>query len=155
MGLEKKLGRLEGIVKKANDRTDNSLRGRAIRAFYKFYAVDIGGALLPKYQRQTAEKLRWKEKNLTIANALIFGIGTSLFHSLLIHFGIGEVDKSLEDPFYLYPQLNALQSILRFGYAQLMDRSCPSVGLVSLVNIPYAVSDLIKSRRNKKYKPVE
>ena len=155
MILEKKLKRLEGIVEKANDKADNSLKGKTKRAFYKFYAVDIGGALLPRYQRPTAERLGWKEKNLTIANALIFGIGTSLVHSLMIHFGIGEVDKSLEDSFYIYPQLNTLQSILRFGYAQLTNRSCPSVGLVSLVNIPYFVSELVKSRRSKNQKPVE
>lgn len=150
MGLEEKLKRLEEIVKKANDGADNSLRGRTKRAFYKFYAVDVGGALLPKYQRQIAGKLGWEEKNLTVANALIFGVGTSLLHSLMIHFGIGEVDKSLEDSFYLYPQLNALQSMLRFGYAQITNRSCPSISLISLVNIPYVVSDLVKSRINKK-----
>ena len=149
MELVKKLQRLEGIVEKANDKTDNSLSGRAKRVFYKFYAVDVGEALLPKYQRQTAERLGWKEKNLTITNVVIFGIGTSLVHSLMIHFGVGEANQSLEDSFYFYHQLNALQSMLRVGYAQITSKSCPSIGLISLVNIPYAVSDLVKSRRKK------
>lgn len=149
MGLEEKLEKVEKSIEKTKDVGDGSLIGKIGRVIHLGYAIDVGGALLPKYQKRFASMLDWEEKNITIANALIFGLGTSLWHFGGIYLFGNEMNDSIQNGLYNYPRFNVLQSIVRMGYSQATGKSCPSIGLMSLINIPYMVSDLVKSRRKK------
>jgi hypothetical protein len=75
MGLSKKERReLRDIAKGV--RSHNILK----KIFWFIPAVYYGGVLRERYQKWFAKKLHWREKNLTVCNALIFGLITSVLY---------------------------------------------------------------------------
>ena len=75
-------GKLEETVREINNLGNDSFRRRAKKALKILEAVGYWGMLFPEYQRAFVEKtspiLNWREKDLTIRNAVYFGLGLSV-----------------------------------------------------------------------------
>jgi hypothetical protein len=74
-----------GLSKKKRQELINIAKGVRSHNFFKklFWAIPAvyyGGVLREKYQKWFAKKLHWREKNLTICNALVFGLIVSAFY---------------------------------------------------------------------------
>ncbi len=143
--------KLEDIVRRINDKTDTSLTGKIKRTLYMIYVVDIGGCLIPVYQERISKEIGWKEKNLTTANAAIFGLGSSLIYYGGFWLTGDNPEGGTMAILYSYPSFNALQSIFRIAYSQIKDKSLPSISIfAALGSLGYRISDLVSQRKKNR-----
>lgn len=126
MGLEKKLQRLEDISNRINGLEGNSLKDNFKKITYLVPVTWLVGSLTGEFQEEYLEKIGFKRehaKYLTIANATIFGLGTSL----IWYYGGRETSQHIEKLAdflgvtagvlnYIYVGANALQNIGRIAY---------------------------------------
>ena len=160
--------KLEKIANGINN-SDKTTLGGIKRVLYIPVAVYFGGAPRRKYQKKFADKIGWKEKNLTIANAIIFGIGGSLEYYLGGMATRGFFDdqafiKNLESNFfsgfgdafgvsaqaffYTLATFDLLQSIGRVVYSQLTGKAIVSISLLGAVtNAGNYTYNFIKKRQ--------
>jgi len=150
----KKRQQLEDIVKGINDSEKSSLRDRVKKISYIPLAVYYGGILRRKYQKEFAERINWKEKNLTISNALFFGLGGSLLYYFGGDGAIGffenlDVIESIENYIilgvadflgvasknilYSYIGFNTVQNLFRIGYSQTTGKSMASLSFIGAI----------------------
>jgi len=163
--------RLENIARRVNEQGNSSLTDRIKRISYIPLAVYYGGVLRREYQKGFAEKISWKEKNLTISNALIFGLGASAvyysgaetvfsfeniqFLKNLKHDIVSEIATFLgttsKNVLYGYAWFNLMQSCFRVAYAQITRKLIASFCVSSVfLNAAHSrVSRLLKKRKAK------
>ena len=140
--------KLEKIVNGINN-SDLFLSGRIKRMAYIPFAIIYGGVLRQDYQRKFAEKINWKEKNLTISNAIFLGLGKSFLYYLIgkeaYSFGNSEYIQNLNNAVVLgtasligitsktllhtHAYLDTLQSLFRIGYSCLTEKAIASFSL--------------------------
>ncbi len=140
-------GRLERIAGGINNSEHNSFGDKLKKIPYILLAVYYGGVLVPEYQEEFAERIGGDSKNLTMANATIFGLGGSALYffgggELLEFFGTINPLKDAENYFVVaisnmlgvtaktllnaYVSYNTLQSLGRIGYSQKTKKAAPS-----------------------------
>ena len=142
---------VERAVEKFNSIPENSMAGRTKKVLDFIYTVDVGGSLIREYQRRIAERIGWKEKNLTIANATIFGLGGSAVYFIGNYFFGDNAGNSFQDVFYGYPGFVFAQSLARITYAQITRKAIGSISVYNLVGSPiYAIKDFIVNRKIRK-----
>lgn len=150
MGLEKTLEKLDNSIDQLNDiKNHNSLINKAKKLAYLFYIVDVGGTLLPKYQRRYTQRLGWKEKNLTLANATFCGIAPSLLYfGGNYFFGDDIAGKTFQDVSYSYPGFMFGQSILRTALSQITKKPMAAISIIGIFgNIGYTIADFVKKKK--------
>ena len=144
--------RLEKIVNGINN-SDLSLSGKIKRMAYIPFVITYGGVLKQHYQREFAKKINWKEKNLTISNAVFLGLGTSfLFYFIgkeAYSFGNSEYIQNLNNAavswtasllgitsktlLHTHAYLDGLQSLFRIGYSYSTGKAIASFSLSGAV----------------------
>ena len=150
MNLERKLEKLDNRISQLNGiKNHNSLASIFKKAAHLFYIIDVGGTLLPKYQRRYTQRLGWEEKNLTLTNATFFGIAPSLLYFWGNYFfGDDLAGKTFQDVFYSYPALMFGQSIFRTALAQITKKPMAAISIIGIFgNIGYAIADLLRNKK--------
>ena len=152
MELEKKLKKIDNSIDQFNGiKHYNSLTNKIKKAAYWFYIVDVGGTLLPRYQRRFTEKLGWQEKNLTLTNATFCGIGPSLLYfggNYL--FGDDLAGKTAQDIFYSYPTFMFGQSVVRTVLTQITKKPIAAISAIGFFgNVGYAIADFVQKKKKK------
>jgi len=140
MGFRKKKRELNKIASGIKN-THNFIK----KILWFLLAIYYGGVLKEKYQKWFAEKIRWQPKNLTITNALIFGIGGSLLYffgreevsNFLLRVLASEVAEwlnlTIKSVLDFYTSYNFLQQIVRIFYAQSTSRAIASFNSLGAV----------------------
>jgi hypothetical protein len=171
--LEAKVGEsgLEQIIAEVSHH--NSKGSWSVKKKLLLYAPFIfyAGMLKRTHQKRYAERIGWKEKNLTLANAFLFGLGMSaLKYSGAETVGIMEnseffsniSDRSIsymanllgttsKNFLYGYSMFDAVQSIFRIGYSQMTDKAIASFCIPGLfANLGQSsVSYFVRKRKAK------
>lgn len=149
-------GRLEDIIQRFNGISKDSITSKVKKAIDFFYAVDIGGSVIRRYQKRIAERIEWEEKNLTIANATFFGLIPSAAYFAGNYLFGDNISDTFQHVFYSYPSIMLLQSLARISYSQMTKKAIGSISIYNLVGSPiYALEEAAISIRKKVRKPAE
>lgn len=162
MGLETRVNgekskKLEERIEQFKKADGKTLIGRVAKGIHFFLIVDVGGSLLPKYQRRHTKQLGWEEKDLTIRNAVYCGILPAMGYAVLNQYLGDNVNEVFQKLFYGYPGFMFGQNMIRTALAQITKNPIPSISFMgALGNIGYFIADSLKKKRlGKKLKPVE
>lgn len=124
-----------GLSKEKRLKLSSIARGVRSHNFFKklFWfipAIYYGGVLRERYQKWFAKKMHWREKNLTVCNALTFGLATSVLYFYFGYQALGALSSYLvsgiaavfhmtfKGAFYFYVWFNLFQNLGRVVYAE-------------------------------------
>jgi len=148
--------KIERVIRFFKEVPEDSIAGRVEHGLKLFYALDVGGSVIRRFQRRIAHEIGWEEKNLTITNAAICGLAPSLFVLAGNYFFGDRVGESFQDTFYKYEGWVVLQSIARMSYSQITKKSIGSISIWNAIFTPiYAVQEIIVSSRKKVEEPMD
>jgi hypothetical protein len=143
--------KLETMALEINGVKHDSLLKQTKKIPHLVYVLDVGGSLVRRYQAKIAKNMDWEEKNLTIANAIIFGLGSSTLHLTGAYFFGDEVRDSARHTFYYYQSFNIVQSLFRIAYSQRTGKAIGSISMFGLFFNPiYAVKELVNFLKRDK-----
>ena len=147
--------KIERVIRFFKEVPEDSILGRIEHGFKFFYALDIGGSVIRRFQRRIANEIGWEEKNLTIANAAICGVVPSVFVLAGNYFFGDRAGESFQDTFYKYEGWVVVQSIARISYSQITKKAIGSISIWNAIFTPiYALQDVISNRKTET-KPLE
>ena len=144
-------GKLEKIVLEINGIGHDTFSKKIKKVPKIIYVLDVGGSLLRRYQSKLAQQMGWKEKNLTTANAVIFGLGGSAVYLVGAYFFRDDLNDSARHLFYYYHSFNIAQSLFRITYSQITRKAIGSISMLGVLFNPiYATKDLVNYLKNRK-----
>ena len=147
---EEKSKRLEERIEQFKKTDGKTLIGKVAKGIHFFLIVDVGGSLLPKYQRRHTRKLGWEEKDLTIRNAVYCGILPALGYAVLNQYLGDNVNEMFQKLFYGYPGFMFGQNVIRTALAQITKNPIPSISFMgALGNLGYFIADSLKKKKSE------
>ena len=155
---EEKSKKLEERIEQFKKADGKTLLGKIVKKGRLFLIVDVGGSLLPYYQKRHAKQLGWEEKDMTIRNALYCGILPAMGYFVAHQYFGDNMPEILQKILYGYSStLMFAQNIGRMTLAQITKNPVPSISVMGgLGNLGYFIADSLKKKRlRKKLKPVE
>ena len=151
MGLEKRLGKVEGKIKRFKEIKNKSLMNTLERTWDLLYIVNFGGTFIRRYQKPHAEQLGWEEKDLTIRNAVYCGILPALLYTVLNQFFGENIGESFQNRFYFYPGIMFGVSLFRMGYSTITKKSIGAPSIYNAVGTSaHAIEEAVNFLRNRK-----
>ena len=144
---EEKSEKLEERIEQFKKIDGKTLIGKVAKGIHLFLIVDVGGSLLPKYQRRHTKQLGWEEKDLTIRNAVYCGIIPAMGYAVLNQYLGDNVNEVFQKFFYGYPGFMFGQNIIRTTLAQATKNPIPSISFLGVLgNLGYFIADSLKKK---------
>ncbi|MEK6812458.1 MAG: hypothetical protein AABX76_02765 [Nanoarchaeota archaeon] len=142
--------KVDGIITEFNELPETSSWEKTKKIAHFIYVLEIGGALMRRYQKRLAEGIGWKEKDLTIGHAVICTIIPALSQTAFAYFFEDKFGETATNAFMGYQGFYLAQGVFRMSYAQKTKKAIGAVGLIAVAaNAAYVTKEVVLSGKKR------